>query len=121
MSWYPTSVATTSFYILPLADEGTMGYLGNATVTYAATGPAPFFYGHYNNNEGFQSSTTTVPVTCFGTVSREAMLGTLNAPWSVNGGWANWVRTAGATAALVYKQEATLNNMGSFITRAPVL
>lgn len=123
MSWYATSVATTSFYILPLADEGLMAYAGAATVTYAATGPGPlFFYGHYNNNEGFQSSTTNVPVTCFGVASRAQMLGALNEPWSANGGWANWFRVGGAaTNALVYKQETTLNSMGSYITRAPTL
>jgi len=122
LSWYPTSVVTTAFYILPLDTETAMGYGGASTATYAVTGPLPAgFFGHYNNNEGFQSSTTTAAVTCFGTVTRDAMLGTLNAPWSVNGGWGNWIKVGGtAPSALVYKVEST-TGFGSFMTRAPVL
>ena len=123
LSWYADSIATTQFYILPLRDEGVMGYGGNATANYVAVGQGPlFFFGHYNNNEGFQSSTTTIPVTCFGFATRSQMLGTLNAPWSANGGWANWFNLLG-NGALVYKQETTsaLGGTRSFMTRAAPL
>jgi len=125
LSWFADSIATTQFYLLPLGTEGTMAYGGNATANYVAVGQnigGTYFFGHFNNNEGFQSSTTTVPVTCFGFATRSQMLGTLNAPWSATGGWANWYNTL-LNNALVYKQETTsaLGGTRSFMTRAAPL
>jgi hypothetical protein len=95
ISWFPDPTVTTTFYMLPLGTEQTMAFAGNVTATYqaqnsAASQTALGVGGHYNNKEGFQSSTATAAVTCLGTFSRADLLGTLNAPFSANGGWANF-------------------------------
>lgn len=131
ISWFPDSAATTSFYMLPLGTEQSMAFgttslsatyqAQSSTATSAALGAG----GHYNNKEGFQSSIATAPVTCLGTFSRADLLGTLNAPFSANGGWANFRPTTvsgNSIPALVYKLETTtaLGGTTSFITRAPI-
>lgn len=128
ISWFPVAAVNTSFFVIPLADEQVMSFTGNAYVQYQARDSLAVFGGHYDNKEGFQSSTAVAGVTCVGTFSRADLLGALNAPFSNNGGWATFARTGGAfagtvaaTTALIYKLENTtaLGGNVSFITRAP--
>ena len=127
LSWFPATAVSTSFYMIPMGSEATMAFAGNLSATYqvqdgTATQGAAGFGGHYNNNEGFQSSNATAPVTCVGVVDKATMLGADNAAWSNNGGWGNF-RPTTAVGALIYKIESTsaVSGTQSFVTRAPVL
>jgi hypothetical protein len=123
ISWFPDPTVSSSWFVVPLADEVSMAFNGNVAATYQVRDNTAAFGGHYNNNEGFQSSTATASVTCLGTFDRASLLGPLNAPWSANGGWGNFVGTVGAANSLIYKMESTsaLGGATSFITREPVL
>ncbi|MBK7001878.1 MAG: hypothetical protein IPH35_18455 [Rhodoferax sp.] len=137
LSWFPTSIVSTSIYAVPLNTEWEMGYQGrvrthftlvSADIKNTSTGrvePA-VFGGHYNNNEVFQSGQKTVGVTCFGSITRDALVGDLGKAWSTNGGWANLYSPGHATAgttpsqnAVVFKQESTsaLGGTQSFMSR----
>ena len=126
ISWFQEPTVSATFYILPLDTEQNMAFQGNVTANYQVEGVNAGVLGHYNNNEQFQSSTARAPVTCLGLVSRSDLLGPLNAPFSDNGGWGNFVNQVptGGTArnSLVYKYETTgaLGGSVSFINRAPV-
>lgn len=123
ISWFPDPAVSTSWFVLPLDTETNMAFNGNVAATYQVRDNTQVFGGHYNNNEGFQSSTATAAVVCMGTFDRATLLGALNAPWSANGGWGNFVGTVGAANSLIYKMEGTtaLGGTISFITREPVL
>lgn len=133
ISWFAEPAVSTSWYALPLGTEQTMAFDGNLSVRYqvqdaTATQIAGGVAGHYNNNEGFQSSTANAAVTCLGTFNRTALLGDLNAPWSVNGGWGNMVTVNALNAFtptpnLLYKVESTraLGGNMTFVTREPTL
>lgn len=134
ISWFPDPTVSTSWFVEPLGTELAMAFNGNLAASYqvqdaTATQAAVGVGGHYNNNEGFQSSTAIASVTCMGTFDRASLLGALNAPWSANGGWGNFVSINPTTLAfvgqqsLVYKMESTtaLGGTVSFITREPVL
>lgn len=137
ISWFPDPTVATSWYAVPLGLESAMGFNGGVRATYqvqdaSATQAAGGFGGHYNNNEGFQSSTATADVRCVGTFDRATLLGALNSPWSANGGWGNFSSIANAsttfpaaafTPSLVYKLETTtaVGGTQSFVTREPVL
>lgn len=134
ISWFPDPAVTTSWFILPLDTENNMAFNGNVAATYqvqdaTATQTTVGIGGHYNNNEGFQSSVAKASVTCMGTFSRADLLGSLNSPWSANGGWGNFVSVNSTTGVfvgvptLIYKMENTtsLGGTTSFITREPVL
>ena len=133
ISWFPEPAVSTSWYALPLGTEQAMAFAGNLAVRYqvqdsTATQILAGVGGHYNNNEGFQSSTAATGVTCLGTFNRATLLGPLNSPWSVNGGWGNMVtvnasNTVTPTPNLLYKVEST-NALGgnmTFVTREPTL
>jgi len=137
ISWFPDPTVATSWYAVPLGTETAMGFNGGVRATYqvqdaSATQVVGGFGGHYNNNEGFQSSTATADVRCVGTFDRATLLGALNSPWSANGGWGNFSSIANASAtfpaaaltpSLVYKLETTtaVGGTQTFITREPVL
>lgn len=124
LSWFPTSIVNTSVYLVPLHHEWHMAYNGNVRThvklaggdTKGADGMIKYstFGGHYNNNELFQSHETPRGVTCFGSITREQLVGSLNNTWSANGGWAN-LRAVGhsttgtvpSMSAVIYKQEST--------------
>lgn len=135
VSWFAEPTVSTTFYVLPLGTEANMSFSGNLFTSYQVQGATPSvdstlgFGGHYNNNEKFQSSTNTNEITCLGVVSRSNLLGSLNAPFSANGGWGNLTRVTDietptglvtATNSLVYKLETTsaVGN-ASFVTRVP--
>ena len=126
ISWFQEPTVSATFYVLPLGTERAMAFDGNVSATYQVEGAyniAPSgVLGHYNNNEQFQSSTARAPVTCLGLISRADLLGPLNASFSANGGWGNFVNTDVAQNSLVYKYESTsaLGGAASFINRAPV-
>lgn len=138
ISWFPEPTVATSWFVMPLDNEQNMAFLGNATQTYGVynsgtQNAANAFVvptgvlGHFNNNEGFQSSLATTSVTCLGVVDRPTLLGAVNSPWSANGGWGVFAQTAApvpatSTGSLIYKIEST-NAAGkaSFVTREPVL
>jgi hypothetical protein len=127
ISWFPDPAVSTTWYVLPLDTEQQMAFAGNTTQTYKAYNWNGTIGGHYNNNEGFQSSTATAAVTCLGVFDRATLLGALNAPWSANGGWADFGRfgapvPATATNALIYKMESTtaLGALRSFVSREPL-
>lgn len=131
ISWFPDPTVSTSWFVLPLGNETDMAFTGNVWAQYRVTDNTALIGGHYNNNEGFQSSTATATVACLGTFDRATLLGALNAPWSANGGWGNFSMTAAAapagyvatTNALLYKMESTsaLGGVTSFITREPTM
>jgi hypothetical protein len=140
ISWFQDPTVSTSWFIMPLGTETEIAFDANATQTYGvynsgtqnvalAAWDAPTgVLGHFNNNEGFQSSLATTSVTCMGVVSRATLLGALNAPWSANGGWGVFDQSAApspvtATGSLIYKIESTtaLGSTQSFITREPLL
>lgn len=128
ISWFPDPTVSTSWFVEPLDTEAVMAFAGNATQTYGVYDATAAFLGHYNNNEGFQSSTATAGVTCLGTFDRATLLGALNSPWSANGGWGVFALSAApvpvtATGSLIYKMESTtaLGGTTSFITREPVM
>jgi hypothetical protein len=131
ISWFPDPTVSTSWFVLPLGTEIDMAFTGNVWAQYRVTDNTALIGGHYNNNEGFQSSTATATVACLGTFDRATLLGALNSPWSANGGWGNFTQTVAAppagyiatTNALVYKMESTsaLGGVTSFITREPTM
>ena len=123
INWFAEPTVLTSFYILPLASENQMAFLGGASAAYQVSDATTGLSGSYNNNEQFQSSTATAAIQCLGIVSRATLLGDLNADFSARGGWGNFNRASGsASNSLVYKLETTsaLGASTSFITRAPV-
>lgn len=136
LSWFPTSIVNTSVYVVPLSSEWNMAYTGNVRTHVKLVGgdtirngvlEASTFGGHYNNNELFQSHETPRGVTCFGSITRDQLVGSLNNAWSANGGWGNLTSVGHATAgtipsmnAVIYKQESTTAVNGqtqSFMTR----
>lgn len=143
---FPSPTVSTNWYILPMGTEQAMAFVNAGGVsaiyqlqsssavqsTQGAPGGSPTvgIAGQYNNNETFQSSTATASVVCFGVVDQPTLLGALNATFTANGGWANFVpvtSTAGTTGAsqptLLYKEETTtaLGGTLSFITREPTM
>ena len=126
ISWFPDPAVSTTWYVLPLGTETTMGFGGNLTKTYKAYNWSGNIGGHYNNNEGFQSSTAQAAVTCLGVFDRATLLGALNAPWSANGGWAAFAPSVlpvlPGDNTLIYKMETTtaLGGLRSFVSREPL-
>lgn len=128
VNWFSTGAVDTTWFVLPLNTEALMAFAAPPaqTITYQVQNAAAGGVGgHYNNNEVFRSSTATYTATCIGSVTRAALLDPIVATHSVNGGWGTFVRTAGATNALVYKNEVLqpgiLGGVGQFVTRVPVL
>lgn len=138
ISWFPDPTVATSWFVQPLDTEQVMAFAGNATQTYGVYNTATQntagnsdqtvgTLGHFNNNEGFQSSLATTTVKCLGVVGRADLLGALNTPWSNNGGWGVFAQSAApvpatSTGSLVYKIEATsAAGKAQFITREPLL
>ena len=125
VNWFSTGVADTTWVTLPLGTENVMAFLNTATITYQVRNSNGVTGGHYNNNEVFRSSTADHTATCLGSVTRAALLDPIVATHSANGGWGTFMRTAGATNALVYKNETLMPGVfggkGNFVTRVPVL
>lgn len=125
LSWFSTSAVDTTWYVLPLGTETAMAFTNTTTITYQVQNSNSSAGGHYNNNEVFRSSTATFTAPCLGTVSRATLLDPIVATHSVNGGWGTFVRTAGATNALVYSNEVlqpgVFGGAGQFVNRVPVL
>jgi hypothetical protein len=125
LSWFSTGAVDTTWYVLPLGTETAMAFANSTTITYQVQNSNQTAGGHYNNNEVFRSSTATFTAPCLGTVNRSTLLDPIVATHSVNGGWGTFSRTAGATNALVYKNEVLmpgmLGGLGQFVTRVPVL
>jgi len=126
LNWFSTGAVDTTWFVLPLSDEATMGFANTAAITYQVRNSFGTNGGHYNNNEVFRSSTANFAATCIGTVNRATLLDPIVATHSVNGGWGTFVRTAGtANNALVYSNEVLqpgmLGGLGQFVTRVPVL
>lgn len=125
LSWFSTGAVDTTWFVLPLGTENAMAFANTTTITYQVRNSNGATGGHYNNNEVFRSSTASFTAPCIGTVSRAALLDPIVATHSVNGGWGTFIATAGATNALVYKNEVLMPGMlggvGQFVTRVPVL
>src|SRR5262249_36056414 len=78
-TWYPTSVVTSSWFILPLSNRSTMAPASGGGIRWAGRAisdhlPAPNIQGAYDLDERFFSGGNVVRVRCFGVLTRASFL-----------------------------------------------
>jgi hypothetical protein len=104
VAWYPTSVVTTSWYILPLSTRSVMSPGGGGGIRLGlrtATDhlPAPNLEGAYDLDERFFSGGRRTNVRCFGVINRTDILGP-DVDISTAGGGFTFLAANGATVTL---------------------
>ena len=78
-TWYPTSVVTSSWFILPLSSRANMAPAGGGGIRWAGRAisdhlPSPNIQGAYDLDERFFSGGNVVRVRCFGVLTRASFL-----------------------------------------------
>jgi hypothetical protein len=89
-TWYPASVVTTSWFVLPLGDRATMtpalgGGIRLALRTATDHLPSPNLHGAYDLDERFFSGGNVPLVRCFGVLTRSDLLPSATALATVGG------------------------------------
>jgi hypothetical protein len=94
-AWYPTSVVSTSWFILPLSRRATMAPGGGGGIRLAlrtTSNNTATSQGGYDLDERFFSGGALVPVRCFGFITRADLLGSgSGTDLSTLGGGFTWV------------------------------
>ncbi len=73
-SWYPTSLVTTSWYVLPLGLSSAMTPPGGGGLRATITASNGTLAGAYDRDEQFWSGSKVAPVRCLGFVTRADVL-----------------------------------------------
>ena len=100
ISWFPTSLVDTSWFVIPLGDRVTMGGGGGirrALTLRSPVLPAPGIAGAYDLDERFLSGGKISPVRCFGLITRADLLQP-GVDVSTQGG--GWTAVASTTVTL---------------------
>jgi len=120
LSWFPTDIIDTSWFVIPLGDRVTMappggGGIRRAIVPYAPVLPAPGVQGAHDLDEQFFSGGKTAPVRCFGYIDRDEILQPGTDLATAGGGW-----TAVASTLLTLPASDLVDPSGSY-TPGPFL
>ncbi len=86
LSWYPASLVTTSWHVLPMGALSTMVPAGGGGIR-AAVGIHPLVSGAYDRDEQRWSGTKTAAVRCFGFITRADLLQPATLTQTDGGGW----------------------------------
>lgn len=92
VAWYPTSVVTTSWFILPLSTRSSMIPATGGGIRWAGRAatdhlPSPTQFGAYDLDERFFSGGNVARVRCFGVLTRSSILSGGSDTSTVNGGF----------------------------------
>ncbi len=87
ISWYPTSLVTTSWHVLPLGATSSMTPPGGGGIRVAVSAHHYGIGGAFDRDEQFWSGTRTSPVRCFGFVTRADLLQPATITQTDGGGW----------------------------------
>jgi len=92
VAWYPTSVVTSSWFILPLSTRSTMIPSTGGGIRWAGRAatdhlPSGNLFGAYDLDERFFSGGNVARVRCFGVLTRASILSGGSDGQTVNGGF----------------------------------
>ncbi len=98
-SWYPASLVTTTWYVLPLGLRSAMapgggGGIRRGLTTYTDHIPASGLAGAYDINEHFFSGGKQVPIRCLGFMTRPDFLMPAVVASTDGGGWTSFFSVA---------------------------
>jgi hypothetical protein len=116
--WYPSSVVTTQYYILPTGLRSTMAAVagGGLTTTLTAATAGIVGGGAFDLNENPFSGTQSPSVTCFGYVKPDALLQPATAAAVANGGWLNTSKSGGTSDGYLQFKVQSSTALGSVFT-----
>ncbi len=102
LSWYPASIVTTSWYVLPLSFRSAMAPSGGGGLRVALTAhpntlPSTTGSGAFDLDEHFFSGTKKAAVRCLGIITRGNLLQPATVASTDGGGW---LKTVGTTTTL---------------------
>ncbi len=104
LSWYPTSVVTSTWHVLNLGNITDMSPASGSAIRrgYTASGnnSTSTNGGAYDRDELFYSGSKTTRIRCFGIIARSDVLGSGVESSTANGGW-TWLVGANAGNAPV--------------------
>lgn len=92
IAWYPTSVVTSSWFVLPLSTRSTMIPATGGGIRWAGRAvtdhlPSSNLFGAYDLDERFFSGGNVARVRCFGVLTRASILSGGSDTSTVNGGF----------------------------------
>ena len=114
ISWYPVSIVTTSWFVLPLSDRATMSSGEGFRLALMPRIEATGLGGAFDLDEAFFSGSKTAPVQCFGLITRGDLLQPATAAATDGGGFTAVVSTTLTLSAADSVDPGGVYGPGSF-------
>lgn len=117
VSWFPTNIAETSWFVIPLGGRAAMAPSGGGGLRVGLTPrspvlPTPGLGGAYDLDEHFFSGSKITPVRCFGYINRNDILQPGTDAAVAGGGW-----MAVASSPLTLAASDPVDPSGSYLNQ----